>query len=308
MRQRAKAWLAAAAAKLPEGTRYALLQALVREYGERNLLVDMATQARITGFLVNGQCGLIQSATTDRKILPEYARTGRWAQRTNDTFARFFAGEGGTYLDIGANIGLTTIPVAQDPAVRCIAFEPDPSNFANLSDNVARNVRHGNVALHQLALFDRGGTLDFSLAADGNLGDHRVASAATARGQTITVPCARLDDVLAPPEGLLGVKLDAQGAEPFIIAGGQAVLGRAALIVLEYSPMLIDQLGGDLAILLTFLTGFERLRLARGDDEQEPEPVAAQDLPSVLQQAYDRYRTDDRFYFDVYAARGPLRI
>lgn len=78
----------------------------------------------------------------------------------DEFFCDFFTRAGsGTYLDIGANIGLTTIPVAQNPRVACKAFEPAPHNFRYLSHNVAANCPHGNVDLFNLALFDRRATM-----------------------------------------------------------------------------------------------------------------------------------------------------
>jgi FkbM family methyltransferase len=64
----------------------------------------------------------------------------------NSLFSNFFqANDGGTYLDIGANIGLTTIPIAQLPDVQCIAFEPAPENFRNVQANVRANCDPGKV-------------------------------------------------------------------------------------------------------------------------------------------------------------------
>ena len=66
----------------------------------------------------------------------------------------FFAPTGGTYLDIGANIGLMTVPFARDPRIRCLAFEPDPTNFGFLQRNIApRNAPASSAELHQVALF-----------------------------------------------------------------------------------------------------------------------------------------------------------
>ena len=54
--------------------------------------------------------------------------------------------DSGTYLDIGANIGLTTIPIARNHRVRCHSFEPDPGLFVHLLENIHRNCRR-NVEL-----------------------------------------------------------------------------------------------------------------------------------------------------------------
>jgi hypothetical protein len=81
---------------------------------------------------VRGEYGLITQSIDDRVILPFYARTGTSAPEANARLVAFFAGKEGTYIEIGANIGLTTIAVAQNPNVDCIAVEADPGNFAQL--------------------------------------------------------------------------------------------------------------------------------------------------------------------------------
>jgi hypothetical protein len=69
-------------------------------------VVDGAIASR-----ASGSYGLIRSSLNDGLILPAYARTGVYEPRLAALFCEFFASQGGgTYLDIGANIGLTTIP------------------------------------------------------------------------------------------------------------------------------------------------------------------------------------------------------
>jgi FkbM family methyltransferase len=93
--------------------------------------------------------------------------------------------------------------VAQNALVRCIAFEPDPTNFQNLQQNLRRNIFGQNVTTHQTALFDREISVHFGLAEDGNLGDHRIVQQSNVRRRTI--------EVQAEP---LAVKIDVQGVEP----------------------------------------------------------------------------------------------
>src|SRR5258707_659504 len=52
----------------------------------------------------------------------------------------------------------------------------------------------------------------------------------------IEVSCVRIDDVhldITPP---FFVKIDTQGAEPFVIAGGRRTLALADCILMEWSP------------------------------------------------------------------------
>jgi hypothetical protein len=114
---------------------------------------DLAKRAGITGFVAQGDAGVIRGALDDDTGLKRYAADGVWSPHQVSLFRDVFAGRGGTYLDIGANIGLTVIPIAQNPNVVCHAFEPEPSNFRYLCENVAVNCRAGNVMLHNLALY-----------------------------------------------------------------------------------------------------------------------------------------------------------
>ena len=105
----------------------------------------------------------------------------------HDSLAASFSEAGGAYLDTGASIGLTTLPVARNPLVNCFAFEPEPTNFANLQANVRRNALHQNAALHRLALLDRAGSVGFGLSDDGSLGDHWVVTEGGGGRRTMAV-------------------------------------------------------------------------------------------------------------------------
>ena len=302
MKTAIKQALKAAAVRMPWGAREAVFEALVAKRSSREMLSRSAALAGITGFLAPGKWGIIQSSAADQCLLTDYAKTGDWAATTHGAFTRFFAETGGTYIDVGSNIGLTVLPVAVNPAVRCFAFEPEPTNFTNLAENVRRNAVHGNVVLHQLALADRTATLRFGLADDGNLGDHRLVSDTDTR-RSIAVAASRLDDLDLPIAGPLGVKIDTQGAEPAIIAGGRETLARAGLAVLEFSPMLMDRLGGDPEIVLEYLAGFDRVAVTPGESDAPLAFGPAADACATLRAAYARSRAVPGVHFDVYAER-----
>ena len=121
-------------------------EAFMRSHG-RDLIAAVAPFCGIDGLRTTGQFGDIVSSPADRTIFSVYASTGTWAQSTNSLFSSFFSeSHGGTYLDIGANIGLTTIPIAQLPGVQCVAFEPAPENFRNLSSQRSSKLRTGQSA------------------------------------------------------------------------------------------------------------------------------------------------------------------
>jgi FkbM family methyltransferase len=295
----AKAVLRTLVRQLPWGARGDIFDELLQ--GDRTRFSrHFAERLNVTGFIVDGECGPIQGSPLDQSILPVYAATRKWASATTSLFVDFFKPTGGTYLDIGGNIGLTTIPVARNPSVRCITFEPEPANFANLADNLRRNCPHGNVQPRQLALFDRNGMLPFALA-EANLGDHQVilSGSSATRRKVIDVPAGRLDDQGIEITGPLGVKIDTQGAEPFVVSGGRETLRRAGLIVMEFSPYQMAQMGGDPEILLDFAGSFREAAIATAEAGEKHRFRDAKSAVSELRRAVRRFSDDGAVYFDV---------
>lgn len=246
--------------RLPRAARRVLIDTVTRPscYGPFRKL---ARACGIRTLRVEGDYGMIEGSLGDRAIFPVYARTKSWSPIKNRFLVDFFAASGGgTYLDIGANIGLTTIPVAQNPAVRCIAFEPEPQNFHHLARNVARNCPHRNVELLELALLDAPGTVTFELSRT-NMGDHRLGGQGESgmdenRRSSIAVKAARLDDVVAARGALrapLVAKIIAQGAESHIIAGGEATLAQAEIMILQFYPYVLERACGDPMRLCHFI-------------------------------------------------------
>ncbi len=269
-------------------------------------MIDMlAKRAGIIAVVADGQFGRFSSVPSDQMALWRYARTGTFS-RTNDMFFEsFFGDDEGTYLDIGANIGLTTVPIARNPRVKCIAFEADPSNFANLRDNVHRNAEHRNVELHEVALFDKKTTLRFGLADDGNPGDHRVLTRDSER-RSIEVSAVPLDDIVHAMRGRVGAKIDVQGAEPFVISGGRATLAQVEALTIEFSPYHIAQLDGDVEIIMDYLSGFSRIASVSGDSDKEPIFGSTKDSIKALREFFQESKNDNELnqrFLDVFALR-----
>jgi FkbM family methyltransferase len=196
-----------------------------------------------------------------------YGKSGTFARKSNQFFVSFFGAGGGTYLDVGANIGLTTIPLAQNPLVNCIAFEPEPTNARSFKDNTRLNARHENVRFHEVALYHENATLSLSLSQDGNLGDHRI-SHQPAEQSTISVRGAPLDEVVGTITSPLAAKIDVQGAEPFVLAGGASTLARVDALAIEFSPFHMALLNADGTKIVDYLAGFARLACVTGDSDE----------------------------------------
>lgn len=146
-------------------------------------------------------------------------------------------------MDVGAHIGYTTLAFAAlYPRSRVIAFEPNPINLERLKENVDLNPRLGQrITVHQVALGDQKGealfhsstNVDDETSSGGHLDgitpplDPQVYTKAGFR--SFTVPVQRLDEMAQEggwgPIGIM--KIDVEGAEHLVLAGGAEVLQRS---------------------------------------------------------------------------------
>ncbi|WP_428487093.1 FkbM family methyltransferase [Rhodopila sp.] len=130
---------------------------------------------------------------------------------------------GSTVIDVGANIGLSTILLARK-AERVIAFEPSPINTAFLLRNLERN-GVTNVEVHAAAASSKPGMLRFHVAQFG-AGSHVVAAGHVSGSTipTVDVPAVTLDGTDLPP--IAFIKIDAEGHEPDVLAGARRMLAQ----------------------------------------------------------------------------------
>jgi FkbM family methyltransferase len=319
LKSAAKSALSILVKKLPWGRR-TLLDSLLDHFGRRAMLGSLlddvgryedfqalAARFGIESVSVKGSNGVICGSINDIELLGSYAKRGAWALKTVTLFEQFFKTKGGgTFLDIGANIGFVLIPIARNPAVQCYGFEPEPRNFSYLKQNIATNCRHANVTVTQLALFDRKDTLEFELSPI-NYGDHRIRTTNAngafmeATWATISVAADRLDSVVKLEDlGLpLAVKIDAEGAEPNIFGGGRKVLAAADLVSLEFWPYMMRRIGGDVEAELCFLgTNFREGSIAEGDTDTAPQWQSIEGVLDELQRHWTDRETEMR-YFDI---------
>lgn len=131
----------------------------------------------------------------------------------------------GAALDIGANVGLTTVLMARCGAGPVHAFEPHPPTFQYLRKTIAAN-HLANVSAVNLALGREAGTLPFFVDTDSSA-SHVVSPNAGGRDGSIDVPISTVDAFAATLDGPISfIKIDAEGAEPDILAGAAATLAR----------------------------------------------------------------------------------
>jgi FkbM family methyltransferase len=280
-----------------------------RRQSRFRLLSRLAADSHVVSLRVSGDYGVMQSAAGDSHILFRYSEERGFADRTNKLIAEFFGDGAGSYIDIGANIGMTVIPIARNPRVRCLAFEPEPTNFGNLLANIAANCPHQNVVAEQIALFSRTGRLDLELA-NGNLGDHRIhLSDAVGRfgehqRRIIGVQAYPLDEAVSELQLPLAIKIDTQGAEPYVFVGGRKVIARAGLLVSEFWPYGMHRMGGDIDEMFDqLIASFNTIATAEYEEGELGKAIVAPAACEWLSEFYRQYVDDPNRYCDVIARK-----
>jgi FkbM family methyltransferase len=127
---------------------------------------------------------------------------------------------GSTFVDVGANVGYFTL-LASTLGARVVAYEPTPSVFARLRENVDLN-GFQQAQLVNAAVMDKPGTLSLHLSGDDPEANTRFGDGP----QSVRVPAVSLDEDLAARgiEHVDLLKIDAEGAEAFVLDGATRLL------------------------------------------------------------------------------------
>jgi FkbM family methyltransferase len=308
-------------ARLPWGIRQRIFEELLEHHAvphdlRYDALVRLAEACRVQDFTVLGNLGPVRGSARDASVLKQYALRGTWADRATGYCRTFFAGcSAGLYIDVGANIGLTVIPVARLSNVRCVAIEAEPTNFAYLQENISRSGVREHVSLRNVAVFSRPAALTMEIA-PSNLGDHRirpndggVSLQNEDRRPTVTVDGRPLDDIVSeidpefPRSGeKVAVKIDVQGAEPFVFEGGQRVLREAGLLIVEFSPYCMARMNANPEPILQLLQSrFRGLRIAHQEEDAASDPMPIDEAVNYLRDFAKMNTAQPCAYLDIIA-------
>ena len=140
---------------------------------------------------------------------------------------------GGTYVDVGANVGNHTLYFANFcQAERVVAIEAHPEIFECLQFNIHQNDSPTPVRKMNLAAWDRKESLWMDLPVPGNSGRSQIVGLGPfgrrARLRTVGVP---LDDELAPYGDITVVKIDVEDAEMYVLRGARVILASQRPVV-----------------------------------------------------------------------------
>lgn len=154
-----------------------------------------------------------------------------------------------TVIDIGANIGLYTLKAASlvGSTGRVIAVEPGEEASRQLRANLALN-DFPQVTVAQLALSDHAGeaTLHHIPLGDDPQAYSLMPDSSAETGETVAIDTL---DALAVRLGIAAlhlIKMDVEGAEPLVIAGGRETLQRFhPIVIFEVNTRLLAEAAGD---------------------------------------------------------------
>jgi FkbM family methyltransferase len=137
---------------------------------------------------------------------------------------------GDIVVDVGANIGLWSLPAAGrvGPAGAVHAIEPAPVTFDRLISNIGFNTLEGRIFSHRFAFSDRDGIARLAISDNGNSGASAfVSDTQTSLWSTIDTRTLTLDGFHDQQESrrIDFLKVDVEGAESLVFRGGTATLG-----------------------------------------------------------------------------------
>lgn len=152
---------------------------------------------------------------------------------------------GDVAVDVGANIGYTTLPMCAN-CKRVIALEPDPRSIGLLRDNIALNGFKAEV--HEFALSDERTRKNFILAKKPN----QSGFCKKIQGNTCEMETKMFDDLQIVPNF---IKMDVEGHEAAILCGAMKSLEATpnCKILIEVHPQFFE--GNEFELVLRQLLG-----------------------------------------------------
>lgn len=144
------------------------------------------------------------------------------------------SGEGEWVIDVGAYMGELTIRMLRN-GFNVLSIEPDPDAAQCLRRNLERHApRSREWIVDTRVCSDRRGQVTFHLEPHG--ADSSIFPSVARPSRAVRLDGARLDDIVAERLGdqpVRGLKIDAEGAEPEVLAGAPGLLERIPVVSVD---------------------------------------------------------------------------
>jgi FkbM family methyltransferase len=141
------------------------------------------------------------------------------------TYMLHVLGSEDLFVDVGANVGAYTVLACAAREVRGYCFEPVPSTFRRLLDNLVVNNLSSRVSALNIGLSSEEGKLTFT---DSENCTNHVITEGDNQGNSVTVQVRKLDSVLRDESPTM-LKIDVEGFETAVLDGAEATLNNPSL-------------------------------------------------------------------------------
>lgn len=143
-------------------------------------------------------------------------------------------------MDIGANIGIMTVPIAmQVRNAQVYAFEPVPTNVRALK-RIVNYFKLSNVKIFETALGEEAGEIKMVMPVTNNVREQGLSHVLEGdlnhslnQGDIFSVPVRKLDDIeeLKSADKITAIKIDVENFEYYVLKGGEALLRKHKPII-----------------------------------------------------------------------------
>jgi FkbM family methyltransferase len=133
---------------------------------------------------------------------------------------------GDLFVDVGANVGSYTVLASGACGARSLAFEPVPSTFSHLIDNIRLNNLDALVDARNVSLGRKQGFVDITTSLDAA---NHVVSASEPTALSVRVPVVTLDSALGGRQPTV-VKIDVEGFETEVLEGAAKTMESNSLV------------------------------------------------------------------------------
>ncbi len=238
----------------------------------------------------------------DVSVTPEIAMNGYYELR-EELFVRTIVRGGDWVIDVGANVGIYTLLLAQLVGAwgRVFAYEPNPECRDLLSRSLAMNWVHERVVLNSTAVGSCAGETSLSfnpeslggatVVAEGDQGVFLETQKLFSRQRKVNVVVVKLDDQFPVDLHIRFLKIDTEGFEHEVLAGAMRLIERGCIdfIMLEAVQ---DVYGGQWPKLMRAMRNLEELgyrpHRIRGDLTLDQVALDELQLPATQPQPYIR--------------------
>lgn len=197
--------------------------------------------------LIRTEVGFVLCASSDHALIASLVENGELETGTRRLIQRYLK-PGDSFVDVGANIGMLALAAARAMHAKgnIIAFEPFEQTARMLEKSLWMNGFSHMATVHHAAVSSKKGFQHLHLG--GTSGHHSLFDLDTVSKldrKSVEVSLTTLDASIAEKDQVTLLKIDAEGAELDVIAGGNRLLtsNPDIALVVEFGPSHLRRIG-----------------------------------------------------------------